>query len=341
MDVLTVKTRACEKLARDFGDTLASALADPKTVEIMLNADGKLWQERLGEPMRVIGTLSAARADALIRTVAGFHGKEVTRHKPLLECELPIDGSRFAAQFPPVVSSPVFAIRKKAIAVFALEDYVRDGIMTETQAEALKDAVARHRNILVIGGTGSGKTTLTNAIIGEMVALNPSERIVIIEDTGEICCKAENAVQYHTSPEVSMTALLKTTLRMRPDRILVGEVRGAEALDLLDAWNTGHEGGVATLHANSARAGLTRLKSLISRNTAAPRDIEPLIAEAVHCVVHIARTRAGRRVEDILQVNGFEQGHYLTQPLTRSTHAKRSLSHLHARGACPDAAAGC
>jgi Flp pilus assembly CpaF family ATPase len=112
-----------------------------------------------------------------------------------------------------------------------------------------------------------------------------------------------------------MTALLKVILRMRPDRILVGEVRGAEALDLLDAWNTGHEGGAATLHANNPHAGLTRLKSLISRNEAAPADIEPLIGEAVHMVVHIARIPEGRRVQEIIEISGYERGRYLTNTI--------------------------
>ena len=148
-----------------------------------------------------------------------------------------------------------------------------------------------------------------------MVRHSPAERVFIIEDTGEIQCSAENCVQYHTTLDVNMTQLLKTTLRMRPDRILVGEVRGSEALDLLDAWNTGHEGGAATLHANNCLAGLHRLKSLISRNPAAPAEIEPLIGDAVHCVVHIARTPSGRRVEEILSIKGYENGHYTIEKL--------------------------
>ena len=313
--LVTVKDRAKEKLRRDLGGLIETALSDPKTVELMLNADGKLWQERLGETMRCIGSISNARAESIIKTVAGFHGKEVTRFKPMLEGELPLDGSRFAGQLPPVVSSPTFAIRKKAISVFTLDEYVLSGIMTAAQCKVMKKAVSNHRNILVIGGTGSGKTTLVNAIINEMVRSAPEERVFIIEDTGEIQCSAENCVQYHTTLDVSMTQLLKTTLRMRPDRILVGEVRGSEALDLLDAWNTGHEGGAATLHANNALAGLHRLKSLITRNPAAPAEIEPLIGEAVHCVVHIARTPQGRRVEEIISVNGFENGQYLIEKL--------------------------
>lgn len=314
-DFSTFKERAKKKLERDMGPLLIAALNDPRTVEIMLNADGKLWQERLDEKMQCIGTLRVAQSEAIIKTIAGYHGKEITRNKPIIEGELPLDGSRFAGQLPPIVPFPTFAIRKKAIAIFTLEQYVEAAIMTASHYDALKNAVAAHRNILVIGGTGSGKTTLVNAIINEMVVTDPTERIFIIEDTGEIQCVAENFVQYHTSLDVSMTALLKTTLRMRPDRILVGEVRGAEALDLLDAWNTGHEGGAATLHANNASAGLARLKSLITRNPSAPADIEPLIGEVVHVVVHIARTPEGRRIQEILAVSGYEGGRYLTQTL--------------------------
>ena len=309
----SVKARAKIKLERDLGPDIMAALADPKTVEIMLNADGKLWQERLGEKMRPIGTLSASRSESIIKTIAGFHGKEITKGRPLIECELPLDGSRFAGQFPPIVPAPTFAIRKKAVAIFTLDQYVAAGIMTPAQLAVIEAAVNQHRNILVTGSTGSGKTTLVNAIINHMVFIDPTERIVIIEDTGEIQCAAENFVQYHTTLDITMTLLLRTTLRMRPDRILVGEVRGPEALDLLMAWNTGHEGGAATLHANNARAGLARLAMLISMHPDSPKQIEPLIGEAVHCVIHIARTPEGRRVAEIVEILRFEDGQYLTQ----------------------------
>jgi type IV secretion system protein TrbB len=309
----SVKARAKIKLERDLGPVIMGALADPKTVEIMLNADGKLWQERLGEKMQQIGTLSASRSESIIKTLAGFHGKEITKGRPLLECELPIDGSRFAGQFPPIVPAPTFAIRKKAIAIFTLAQYVAAGIMTSAQLVVIEAAVKNHRNILVTGSTGSGKTTLVNAIINHMVVIDPSERIVIIEDTGEIQCAADNFVQYHTTLDISMTLLLRTSLRMRPDRLLVGEVRGPEALDLLMAWNTGHEGGAATLHANHARAGLVRMAQLISMHPDAPKHIEPLISEAVQLVIHIARSQDGRRVEEIVEIQGYEDGHYRTQ----------------------------
>lgn len=311
----SINDRAKRKLERDMGADLLAVLYDPKTVEIMLNADGKLWQERLGEPMKCIGSMRVAQAQAIIETIAGYHGKEVTRQKPILEGELPLDGSRFAGQLPPVVTAPTFAIRKRAVAIFTLDQYVEGGIMTPQQRQVLGDSVAAHRNILVIGGTGSGKTTLVNAIINQMVANDPAERVFIIEDTGEIQCAAENYVQYHTSIDVTMTALLKTTLRMRPDRILVGEVRGPEALDLLMAWNTGHEGGAATLHANNAKAGLDRLAMLISMHPDSPKPIEPLIGEAVHVVIHIARTPDGRRIQEILEVSGYHDGQYITKTL--------------------------
>ncbi len=311
----SVKARAKIKLERDLGPDIMAALADPKTVEIMLNADGKLWQERLGEKMRPIGTLSVSRSESIIKTIAGFHGKEITKGRPLIECELPLDGSRFAGQFPPIVPAPTFAIRKKAVAIFTLDQYVATGIMSQAQLAVIETAVKSHRNILVTGSTGSGKTTLVNAIINHMVVIDPTERIVIIEDTGEIQCAAENFVQYHTTFDITMTMLLRTTLRMRPDRILVGEVRGPEALDLLMAWNTGHEGGAATLHANNARAGLDRLALLISMHPDSPKQIEPLIGEAVHCVIHIARTQAGRRITEIVEILKYEDGKYITQTL--------------------------
>ena len=316
----TLKARARQKIERDMGEALLTALKAPNTVEIMLNADGQIWHERLGEPMRRIGTLRPAQAQSIIETVAGYHGKEVTRRSPVLEGEFPLDGSRFAGQLPPVVMAPTFAIRKRAVAIFRLADYVGSEIMTQSQAALIRDAVVGRRNILVVGGTGSGKTTLVNAIIAEMVQQNPDERLVIIEDTGEIQCAAINCVLYHTTAEVGMTRLLKTTLRMRPDRILVGEVRGPEALDLLMAWNTGHEGGAATLHANNARAGLDRLAMLISMHPDSPKPIEPLIGEAVHVIVHIVRTAAGRRVQEIVGVSGYENGSYTMQSLAGGTY---------------------
>ncbi len=311
----STKERARRMIERDMGALLVETLNDSRTVEVMLNADGRLWCERLGQGMECLGTFPAARAEAIIKTVAGVHRKEITRQSPYLDGEFPLDGSRFAAQIPPIVTAPTFAIRKRALAVFRLEQYVEQGIMTARQRDVLLTAIKARRNILVVGGTGSGKTTLVNALIDTMMDTFPHLRMFIFEDTAEIQCRADNCVQYHTTVDVTMAKLLKISMRMRPDTILVGEVRGPEALDLLMAWNSGHEGGIATLHANHARAGLSKLALYISMNQDYPKPIEPLIAEAVQVVVHITRCADGRRVEDILEVQGYEQGQYITRSL--------------------------
>ena len=297
--------RRLEKLRRDFGPVFLAALNDPQTIEILLNADGTLWQEKLGGQMEVIGQMSATRAEAILRTIASCLNTVITWDHPMLEGELPLDGSRFAGQLPPIVAAPTFAVRKRASSVFTLNQYVEQGIMTPEQKAALCTAIREHQNILVIGGTQSGKTTVTNGLIHEMTCSCPHERIIIIEDTGEIQCAARNAVLYHTTAQVTMTKLLKAVMRMRPDRILVGEVRGAEALDLLMGWNTGHPGGIATLHADSAREGLTRLSSLISMAPDYPKPIEPLIGDAVDLIVHIAKENNSRRIKEILRVTSY------------------------------------
>lgn len=309
----SVDLRAIEKLKRDMGRSLMEALEDPETLEIMLNPDGKLWREKFGQPMFCMGTVPVQRSKTIIQTIAGFHKKIIDSNSPFLECELPIDGSRFAGQLPPLVAGPTFAIRKKASRIFLLDEYVNKGVMTRVQADFICRAIAAHKNILVIGGTGSGKTTLLNAIIAEIVRQFPDERICIIEDTGELQCAALNFVQYHTTINVTMTDILRLILRMRPDRIFVGETRGPEALDMLDAWNTGHEGGAASLHANNTLSALTRLRSLISRNPFAPREIEPVIGEAVNVIVQISKTSEGRRIKEIREIQGYENGEYISQ----------------------------
>jgi type IV secretion system protein VirB11 len=295
-------------LRRDFGDVFLQALADSETVEILLNPDGTLWQERLGEKPVQVGSMTRGKAESILRTIAACVQTTITREKPTIECELPLDGSRFAGQIPPVVPAPAFAVRKRASRVFSIEQYVEAGILTPEAKKFLCGAIRDHRNILVVGGTGGGKTTFVNALIREATIQFPAERFIIVEDTGELQCAAANYVQYHTSPECDMTHLVRTTLRMRPDRILVGEVRGPEALDLLMAWNTGHEGGIATVHANNAVAGLARMVTLVSMNPSAPRSIEALVGEAVDVVVHIERKDggAGRVVREVLTVEKWD-----------------------------------
>lgn len=300
--------RVKEKLQREMGQTITQLLTEKDVVEIMLNPDGKLWVERLGQEMHPVGEMVASQAESLMATVASTINTTITSEKPILECELPIDGSRFEALIPPIVSAPTFTIRKKAYKIFTLDDYVNDGIMSSYQKEMIINSVKGRKNILVVGGTGTGKTTLTNAIIEAISAYTPDHRLAIIEDTGEIQCSSKNVVIMRSTEHVSMLRLLKATMRLRPDRILVGEVRGEEALALLKAWNTGHPGGVATVHANDARAGLIRMEQLISEATPAPQ--QQLIAEAVDVVICIVKSEGGRKVKEIISVDGYRNNDY-------------------------------
>jgi type IV secretion system protein VirB11 len=307
--------RILEKLRREAGPKVMAALNDPSVVEVLLNPDRNLWIERLGGNMQCEGIFERTAAENLVATVASYHSLIANRENPVLECEFPLDGSRFEAILPPVVESPAFSIRKRALRTHTLQDYVSDGIMAQSQADCIRAAIAERLNVLVVGGTGTGKTTLGNALIDTMVDVSPDHRIVIIEDTREIQCRAKNSVQMKSSESKSMNQLLRATLRLRPDRIIVGEVRGGEALSLLKAWNTGHPGGIATLHANSARAGLIRLEQLIAEavSDAGNRQMSALIAEAVNLIVVISKVSGSRKITEIAQVKGFDGAKYLLE----------------------------
>jgi len=280
-------------------------LHDPRVVEVLLNPDGRLWVDVLGEGLRDTGeTMSPAQAENLLGTVAALLGTVITAERPLLEGELPLDGSRFQGVLPPVVANPVFAIRKRALQVFTLDDYVAQDLLTEAHARAIREAVAQRRNLLVVGGTSSGKTTLANAILAVIAdQAGDQDRLVILEDTVELQCTAPNTVALRTTETIDLTRLLRATLRLRPDRIVVGEVRGPEALALLKAWNTGHRGGLATVHANHAEAGLLRLEQLIQEAGVPPPPA--LIAEAVHLIVAVVKEGGRRWVKEVLEVHGW------------------------------------
>jgi len=302
--------RRRQKLRIEAGTEVLRALEAPDVIEILLNPDGRLWVESMGAGgMAEIGRMGPLNAEALIGTVADSLGIVATRETPIVEGEFPLDGSRFEGLLPPVVSGPAFTIRKKPPTIFTLEDYVRKGIVDLYQRDRIESAILQYENILVVGGTGSGKTTLTNAIIDGIAAIHPDDRLVIIEDTAEIRCRSENAVILRSTVDVSMERLLRATMRLRPDRIVVGEVRGMEALALLKAWNTGHPGGVATVHANSAQAGLIRLEQLVAES-GSQQDMRPLIAEAVDLALFIERNGSQRKVKEAITVNGFDAGWY-------------------------------
>jgi type IV secretion system protein VirB11 len=292
-----------------LGPAIAAWLDDPAIAEVLLNPDGRLWIDRLTDGLADTGErLSPADGERIVRLVAHHVGAEVHSRTPRVSAELPETGERFEGLLPPVVAAPAFAIRKPAVAIFTLDDYVAAGIMRAGQAEALRRAIAERHNILVAGGTSTGKTTLVNALLAE-VALT-SDRVVLIEDTRELQCSAPNLVALRTRDGVaSLSDLVRSSLRLRPDRIPIGEVRGSEALDLLKAWGTGHPGGVGTIHAGSALGALRRLEQLIQEAVVTvPRA---LIAETIDLIAVLAGRGAQRRLVDLAEVRGLsEAGDY-------------------------------
>lgn len=318
MSVSRSHPRLVRKLQDALGATICAALEDSSVVEVMLNPDGRLFVERLGEGIASLGSLPAGAAEVIIGSVAHALQTEADDMQPIISGELPIGGHRFEGLLPPVVSAPTFSIRRRASRLIPLDDYVDDGIMTESQAGLITHAISRRLNIVVAGGTGSGKTTLANAVIAEIVRQAPEHRLLILEDTAEIQCAAENAVSLHTSDTADMARLLKSTMRLRPDRIIVGEVRDGAALTLLKAWNTGHPGGITTIHANNALSALRRLEQLTAE--ASQQPMREVIGEAVDVVISIERTPTGRRVREVISVGGFAGGQYQIETLEHQGH---------------------
>jgi len=323
------------KLRREFGDIVLKSLADDRTEDILLNPDSSVWVKRMGEGFSRIGEMSAAAAASALGTVAAWRGTVLNHERPILETELPIDGSRFEALVPPVVRRPVFAIRLRPRRIFTLHEYEAGQILTEKDdpinrlrrnddfalslrglkhAEIIRAAVRARKNLLVVGSTGSGKTTLVNAILEALAQLTPNDRVISIEDTTELQCPVRNYLDLRAVGSVTMLECLRACMRLKPTRIVVGEVRGAEAHTLLKAWNTGHPGGAATVHANDAMSGLIRLESLVAEATNAPQ--QNLIAEAVDLVIFVdeePELKAGRKVREVLLVTGYRDGQYLVE----------------------------
>ncbi|AGH50437.1 conjugal transfer protein TrbB [Sphingomonas sp. MM-1] len=310
------ESRGARMLRTALGPSIAGWLDDPAVIEVMLNPDGRLWLDRLGEGISDTGELlSAADGERIVRLVAHHVGVEVHARSPRVSAELPEGGERFEGLLPPVVAAPAFAIRKPAVAVFTLDDYARAGIMSAAEAEALRHGVETRANILVAGGTGAGKTTLVNALLAEVA--KTTDRIVLIEDTRELQCAAPNLVAMRTKDGVvSLSELVRSSLRLRPDRIPIGEVRGAEALDLIKAWGTGHPGGVGTIHAGTALGALRRMEQLIQEAVVTvPRA---LIAETIDLIAVLVRDAHGRRLTELARIDGLDPatGDYRLAPLT-------------------------
>lgn len=305
--------RGARMLRTALGAAIARFLEDASVVEVMLNPDGRIWIDRLSEGLADTGEmLSAADGERIVRLVAHHVGAEVHAGSPRVSAELPETGERFEGLLPPVVAAPAFAIRKPAVAVFTLDEYVRAGMMSARQAEALRQGIVARANILVAGGTSTGKTTLTNALLAEVA--KTSDRVVIIEDTRELQCAAPNLVAMRTQDGVaSLSELVRSSLRLRPDRIPIGEVRGAEALDLLKAWGTGHPGGVGTIHAGSAIGALRRMEQLIQEAViTVPRA---LIAETIDLVAVLSGRGSARRLSELTRVEGLgPDGDYRVAP---------------------------
>lgn len=311
-----IAERKLEALRHALGETVLAALEAPDVVEILANPDGRLVLDRIGEGRRDTGRrLSVEARERTIRLIADYVGETVTREDPRLSGVLPGTGERFQGVMPPVSAAPAFSIRKRPAVIWRLGDYVRDGVMSENQAAALRIAAMDRRNLLISGGAGSGKTTLANAVLGEPAFAD--DRVFLIEDTPELQCSAWDQVSVMTRRQptvIGVADLVRDALRMRPDRIVIGEMRdGAAALETLKSWNTGHPGGLSTIHANSAQEALRRLEDLIGEVTS--QVPQRMIGEAVDCVVHMQRTASGRRVEAVISVGGFDGDSYQTQVL--------------------------
>lgn len=297
------RQRGMSMLRTAMGPAIATHLADPAVVEVILNPDGRLWIDRLSEGLSDTGeTITPADAERIVRLVAHHIGAEVHEGAPRVSAELPT-GERFEGLLPPIVTAPSFAIRKPAVAVFTLDDYVEAGIMADAQASFLRHAVVDRKNILVAGGTSTGKTTLVNALLAEVAKTD--DRVVLIEDTRELQCRAPNLVSLRTRDGVvTLSELVRSALRLRPDRIPIGEVRGPEALDLLKAWGTGHPGGVGTLHAGTAIGALHRMEQLIQEIVVTvPRA---LIAETIDVIAVLSGRGTARCLSELAEIDGLD-----------------------------------
>lgn len=267
---------------------LIPLLEHPEVTEVMLNPDGKVWIHRSGQGMQctriVINTVTAER---IIRLIASSAGVEITPQQPWLAAKLPLWGARVQASIPPYsVDGPTFNLRLPARKIYTLADYQQQGTLNAAQVSQLQQAIHTRQNIIVAGGTGSGKTTLVNALLHEIT--EPNERIILIEDNLELQCKVPNLVRKLIQPpELTLSKAIFDSLREYPSRIIVGEVRDKSAYDLISVWHTGHPGNICTVHASSAEDALHRLNRLAQQGQPG-FDFGEELERMVGCVVFIA-----------------------------------------------------
>ncbi len=303
------------KLRRELGPIL-ELLEKPDVTDVIVNGEGTIWVEDGPRGMvRLTQAIHPLQVENILSTVACLLDLVITPENPHVGGELPFFHARIQGTIPPASPRPQLAIRKLPARLYTLEGYIEDGIAESWQVDHIRAAVGRRHNVLVAGGTGSGKTTLLNALLHEAASSDPeSQHFVILQDTLELSSPAPNTSYLRTCDALGLRALVRISLRMRPDRIIVGEVRGAEALDLLKAWNTGHPGGLATVHANSASSALHRLDQLV-QEAGVPSQPQ-LIADGVDLIVCMARTPEGRRITELLHVDGYDPHKgYAVQPL--------------------------
>jgi type IV secretion system protein TrbB len=316
----TTGARYGEMMARYLGPVIVRAFADDDVTEIYLNPQDGVVRFDTRSRGRIASDVVVAptRVEMFLNAVATSLGLTLGADHPGLEAELPAVGfcrSRLQGFVPPVTAAPAFTIRKPPAVVYSLDDYVQAGVISRVARAEFRRAVHAHQNILIAGGTNTGKTTLANALLKEITDLFPSERLVILEDTVELQCVAPDHLALRTSPTVTLAQLVKSALRTSPTRIVVGEVRGSEALDLLDAWATGHPGGVATVHASSPEGALLRLDRLAQRANVPPQ--RHLVAEAIHWIAVLEGSHARRRLTDLVRVEGLDRdGQFVLQRLT-------------------------
>lgn len=326
---LALPVRSRERVIVDLVDEIAGygpiqpLLEDPTITEVMVNGPRKIYAERNGKIFLIDRSFKDdAHIMRVIEKIVMPLGRRIDESSPMVDARLP-DGSRVNAIIPPLaVKGPVITVRKFSREPYSIEDLIGFGTMTKEMAEFLRACVASRLNIIVSGGTGSGKTTTLN-VLSSFVPHD--ERIITIEDAAELRLQQEHVVSLESRPaniegkgEITIRMLVRNALRMRPDRIIVGEVRGGEALDMLQAMNTGHDGSLSTAHTNSPRDTMSRLETMtLMAGTDLPsRAIREQIAAALHLVVHQNRLRDGsRRVTHITEVQGMESDVIVLQDL--------------------------